>query len=154
MIRGYVHIYYSRTSFARTLMTRLPRLFRTRSFVPWKNSIAAKLDNQGWFLCWYWKWYTVGSHKNRLHETILMRTHNIPSCYRKSKIYPYYASWAGLWLTLISSSSACLEHIFMVPKVFEPLKFCIYAHSPFLFSTRDMSKHLQKWFVIYSMRTY
>ena len=28
-----------------------------------------------------------------------------------------------LWLTLISSNYPCLEHIFMVPKVFEPLKF-------------------------------
>ena len=31
-----------------------------------------------------------------------------------------------LWLTLISSNYPCLEHIFMVPEVFEPLKFyCI-----------------------------
>ena len=28
-----------------------------------------------------------------------------------------------LWLTLISSNYPCLELIFMVPKVFEPLKF-------------------------------
>ena len=32
---------YSRTSVARTLMARLPRLFRTRPWVPWKNPIAA-----------------------------------------------------------------------------------------------------------------
>ena len=32
----------------------------------------------------------------------------------------------ALRLTLISSNYSCLEHIFMVPKVFEPLKFyCI-----------------------------
>ena len=31
-------IVYSRTSMARTLMARLPRLFRTRSSVPWKKS--------------------------------------------------------------------------------------------------------------------
>ena len=32
----------------------------------------------------------------------------------------------ALKLTLISSNYPCLEHIFMVPKVFEPLKFyCI-----------------------------
>ena len=32
----------------------------------------------------------------------------------------------ALWLTLISSNYLCLEHIFMVPKVFDPLKFsCI-----------------------------
>ena len=34
---------------------------------------------------------------------------NIPSCKRKSKRYPYFASW----LTLISSSYPCLEHISM-----------------------------------------
>ena len=28
----------------------------------------------------------------------------------------------ALWLTLISSNYPCLEHIFMVPKVFDPLK--------------------------------
>ena len=41
-----VHVYslfmkswyiYSRTSMARTLMARLPRLVRTRSWVPWKK---------------------------------------------------------------------------------------------------------------------
>ena len=32
----------------------------------------------------------------------------------------------ALWLTLISSKFPCLEHIFMVPTLFEPLKFyCI-----------------------------
>ena len=34
---------YCRTSVARTLMARLPRLFRTRSAVPWKNPTAADL---------------------------------------------------------------------------------------------------------------
>ena len=33
----------------------------------------------------------------------------------------------ALWITLISSNYPCLEHIFMVPKGFEPLKNdCIY----------------------------
>ena len=33
----------------------------------------------------------------------------------------------ALWLTVISSNYLCLEHIFMVPKLFEPLKFhCTY----------------------------
>ena len=33
----------------------------------------------------------------------------------------------ALWLTLISSNYPCLEHIFIVPKVFELLKFyCIW----------------------------
>ena len=31
-------------------------------------------------------------------------------------------------INIISSNYPCVEHIFMVPKVFEPLKFdCIYA---------------------------
>ena len=37
------HALYSRTSMARTLMARLPRLFRTRSRVPRKNPLAADL---------------------------------------------------------------------------------------------------------------
>ena len=35
--------FYSRTSMARTLMTRLPLLFQTRSEVPWKKLKAADL---------------------------------------------------------------------------------------------------------------
>ena len=34
---------YSRTSVARTLMTRLPQLFQTRSQAPWKNPETADL---------------------------------------------------------------------------------------------------------------
>ena len=33
---------YSRTSVARTLMARLPQLFRTRARVPWKKSLRCK----------------------------------------------------------------------------------------------------------------
>ena len=54
-----------------------------------------------------------------------MRTHNIPSCYRKSEILNMPSDLA-LLSTLISSNYPCLELIVMVPKVFEPLKFdCI-----------------------------
>ena len=28
-----------------------------------------------------------------------------------------------LWLTLIGLNYPCLEHVFMIPEVFEPLKF-------------------------------
>ena len=53
-----------------------------------------------------------------------MSTHNIPLCYRKSKKYIIFMpSDLAPWLTLISSNYPCLEHIFMVRKVFEPLKF-------------------------------
>ena len=50
-----------------------------------------------------------------------MRTHNIPSCYRK--YIPLIPPDLALWFTLVSSNYPCLEHIFMIPKVFEPLKF-------------------------------
>ena len=53
-----------------------------------------------------------------------MSTHNIPLCYRKSKIYPFMPPDLALLLTHISSNYPCLEPVFMVPKVFEPLKFC------------------------------
>ena len=56
-----------------------------------------------------------------------MRTHNIPSCWRKSKTYPYYAPLPGSIINLNGSNYPCLEQIFIVPKVFEPLKFdCTY----------------------------
>ena len=58
-----------------------------------------------------------------------MRKHNIPLCYRKSKkIKDILIMPPGqeLLLTLIGSNYPCLELIFMVSKVFEPLKFdCI-----------------------------
>ena len=59
-----------------------------------------------------------------------MRTYNIPSWYRKSKRYPHYASCTGAILTLISSNYHCLEHLFMVPKVFEPFKFGCNINAP------------------------
>ena len=51
-----------------------------------------------------------------------MRTHNIPLCYRKSEILIMPPDLA-LLSTLIGSNCPCLELIFMVPKVFQPLKF-------------------------------
>ena len=58
-----------------------------------------------------------------------MRTHNIPSYWRKSKkkiSLLCLLAWRARWLTLNSSNYPCPEHIFIVPKVFEPLKFdCI-----------------------------
>ena len=55
-----------------------------------------------------------------------MRTHNIPSCSKKMEKIPIMFSDLALLLTLISSNYPCLEHILMVPTVFEPLMFyCI-----------------------------
>ena len=51
-----------------------------------------------------------------------MGTHNITSCYRKSEILMESTDLV-LLSTLIGSNYPCLELIFMVLKVFEPLKF-------------------------------
>ena len=56
-----------------------------------------------------------------------MRTHNIPSCPKENRkdIHIMPPSLA-LRLKLISSNYPCIEHILMVPNVFEALKFyCI-----------------------------
>ena len=52
-----------------------------------------------------------------------MRTHNISSCYRKIKEILIISPDKALLSTLIGSNYPCLELIFMVPKVFKPLKF-------------------------------
>ena len=76
-----------------------------------------------------------------------MRTHQKPLYNRKSKIYSFYASWPDLWLTFISSNYSCLEHIFMVRRVFEPLKFyCNYK-------LYLMHKHILKKITIFANKT-
>ena len=55
-----------------------------------------------------------------------MRTYSIPPCYRKTKEILIIPPDLALLSTLIGSNYPCLEQVFMVPKVFEPLKFdCI-----------------------------
>ena len=61
-----------------------------------------------------------------------MRAHNIPSCYRKSKNILTKPPDLALLSTLIGSNYPCLELIFMVPKVFEPLKFDCTKQAPVL----------------------
>ena len=58
---------------ARTLMACLPRLVRTRSWVPWNKFHSCRFRIV--FLFYIEKWYNVCTHKNRLGEAILMRTH-------------------------------------------------------------------------------
>ena len=69
-----------------------------------------------------------------------MRTHNIPSCYRKSERYPTMPPGLALWLTLICSNYPCLEHLFMVQKVFEPLKLGLY-----FFPYKNLSDKIWPW---------
>ena len=52
-----------------------------------------------------------------------MKAHNIPPCYRKIKEILIMPPDLALLSILIVSNYPCLELIFMVPKVFEPLKF-------------------------------
>ena len=56
-----------------------------------------------------------------------MRTHNRPPCFIKIKEILIMPPDLALLSTLIGSNYPCLELIFMVPKVFEPLNFdCIH----------------------------
>ena len=57
-----------------------------------------------------------------------MRTHNIPSCYRKSKrSLLCLVTWGYCQPSMARTTR--LKLIFIVPKVFEPLKFdCMYLH--------------------------
>ena len=56
-----------------------------------------------------------------------MRTYNIPPCYRKIKEILIMPLDLALLSIFIGSNYPCLELLFMVPKVFEPLKFdCIF----------------------------
>ena len=88
-----------------------------------KNHIAANL---GWFSVIFFSFFILkmaycvysldspqwGNSNENTQHTFMKIKKNIP------RMPPDLA----LWLTLISSNYPCFEHIFMVPKVFEPLK--------------------------------
>ena len=81
-----------------------------------------------------------------------MCAHNKPSYWIKSERYHDFVSWPGAMINS-SSNYPCLEHIFMVPKVFEPLKYyCIYTeweisggNHDFPLSTLSSSHHSQSF---------
>ena len=56
-------------------------------------------------------------------ESPLMRRHKHLHVKENRKYIPFMPLDLALWFTLISSNYPCLEHIFMVPKVYEPLSF-------------------------------
>ena len=60
-----------------------------------------------------------------------MRTHKMPHDKENREDIPIMPPDVALCLTLISSNYPCLEHLFMVPKVFKPLKFYCIAFSVF-----------------------
>ena len=61
---------------------------------------------------WFWWEYTTNLH---IRET--------------KRDIPIMPSILALWLTIISSKNPCLEHLFMIPKMFEPLKFYLYGNA-------------------------
>ena len=63
------------------------------------------------------------THYNRSDKAIQMGTHNIPYVTENRKDIPIMPLDLALLLTFTGSNYPCLELIFMVPKVFEPLKF-------------------------------
>ena len=63
------------------------------------------------------------------------------------KYIPIMSPDLALWLALISSDYPCLEHIFMVPKVFEPLKFyytCIFNFRKYLAGHHNSTLNIDK----------
>ena len=111
-------------------MARLPRLFRIRAWVPKKNLVAADLGkfNAIFFIilkmvyCVYPLESPRWGDSNENTKTYLHVEEN-------GKDIAVIPAHLALWLTLISSNYPCLEHIFMGPKLFEPLKFyCILKH--------------------------
>ena len=70
-----------------------------------------------------------------------MRTHNIPSYYRKIKVILIMPPDLALLSTFIGSNYPYLELILMVPKVFEPLKFyCIFIFAYFAKGVNPLQK--------------
>ena len=129
---------YSRTSMARTLMAHLPWLFRTRSWVPWKkfhNCRFGIISDVFFFilkngilcvLCVYCV-YSLESPRWGDSNVNTQYTFILPSIYlhfkESRKDITILPPDLALLSTLIGSNFPCLELIFMVPKVFEPLKF-------------------------------
>ena len=63
------------------------------------------------------------SNDNTQHTFMLKKIENNPYC----------ATWPGTMINTLSSNFPCLEHIFMVPNVFEPLNiYCTFKHFVFV----------------------
>ena len=101
-------------------MARLPRLFRTRSWVPWEK-FAAILGQIRFFFhikMVYYVYSLESPHRGDSNEytqyTFMLQ---------KIKEILIKLPVLALLSTLIGSNYPFLELIFMVPEVFEPLKF-------------------------------
>ena len=53
-------------------------------------------------------------------------------------------SMLALRLTIISSKYPCLEHLFMVPKMLEPLKFYLYGNAGIPPNAFGLSVHVYR----------
>ena len=113
---------YSRTSVARTLMARLPRLFRTRSWVLRKTSHSSRVG-----IFFYNFLFNIEVGILYVLIRIAWREHTTYLHVEENRgDIPTMSPDLALSATLIGSKYPCLELIFMVPKVFEQLKFdCI-----------------------------
>ena len=107
---------------ARTLTARIPWLFRIHSWVLRTKSFSCRFD-----IIW-------GDFLFYIENGILCVPTRIASMRRfwwehttyihaKEIKIPIMPPNLTLWLTLIGSNYPCLEHISIIPKVFEPLKF-------------------------------
>ena len=76
---------YSRTSVARTLMARLPWLFRTRTLVHRNKSHRCRFRIIFFFLFFILRNGMLCVLIRIVNKAILMRTHNIPSCEENRK---------------------------------------------------------------------
>ena len=124
---------YSRTSIARTRMARLPWLIRTWFLRPYE--ILPKAPENKYL----WKFFLILSWNCMLCVLIRIAssrrfqyvhsTYHYCIEYRKDDLKSSpFASWSGIWLTLICSNFIYLEQVSVVPKMLEPLKFhCMYT---------------------------
>ena len=131
-------------------MARLPRLFWTMSPEQKKNPIAADIIVFQVIFFLVLKRYVVyslewprwgNSNENTQHTFML----------EKLKDFPIMPPVLALWLTHISANYACLKHIFMVPKVFEPLKFdCNWGKIRWVFgdNTCTVTSFLSSYFFV------
>ena len=119
---------------ARPLMARLPRLFRTRFWVPWRTSHSCRFE--------FFRVFFFLIHVENGILCVHIRIASMRRFYWEHTIYlhvkenrkyiPIIPSDLALRLKLISSNYTSLELFFMVPKVFEPLKFYCMSKLHFL----------------------
>ena len=110
-------------------MAHLPQLFWTRSWVHMNKNHSRRFGIINMIFIF------------RLKMVYCVYTQYIFMLTKIWKYIPIKPPDLVLWLSLISSNNPCLEHIFMVPKVFEPRKFyCIVRYTKL--SVKDLLKLL------------